>query len=212
MSSLFDKFARAGRPRRTDDEVRRTPPGQTLTNGFPVLTYGAVPSVAPPSWTCRVFGAVECEAVVTWDDLMAMPQTPIVCDIHCVTTWSKLDSRWTGVRTRDFLAAIADRIGGVRPEATHVMQHCYGGYTTNTSLEDFLGDDVFFAHTYDGAPLHAEHGGPVRIVLPKLYFWKSAKWINGIELMTRDRRGFWEVNGYHNHADPWQDERFSSQE
>ncbi len=204
--SLFDKFRKS--PQEEAERAGRVPPGQKLTNAFPVLTYGPTPMIEPAKWTCRVFGLVEREAVVTWDDLQAMPQTKQTCDLHCVTTWSQLDMVWTGVKITDFLAAIEDRTGGVHPDAQFVMQHCYGGYTTNVPLDEFLDKDVLFAHTYEGRPLSAEHGGPVRILLPKLYLWKSAKWVNGLEFMREDRRGFWEQYGYHNHGDPWTEERF----
>lgn len=203
--SLFDKLQQ--RAARGGEHADRTPPGQHLTKGFPVLTYGATPIVEAPAWTCRVFGMVEQEVIVGWDELLAMPRTTVTRDIHCVTTWSKLDTTWTGVRVRDFLDAVRDR-AGISPAATHVMQHSTGGYTTNTPLGDLLADDVIFAFEYDGAPIEPEHGGPVRIVLPKLYFWKSAKWVNGLEFMPADRPGFWEQNGYHMYGDPWKEQRF----
>lgn len=207
--SIFESLRKSREPR---NPAGRVPPGQHLTAGFPVLTYGPTPMIHAQRWTCRVGGLVEREATVTWKELLEMPQTTVTCDIHCVTTWSKLDTTWTGVRVRDFLEAIADRIGRIDPQARHVMQHSYGGYTTNVSMEEFTEDNVLLAHTFDGAPLDPEHGGPVRVMLPKLYFWKSAKWINGIEFMDENRRGFWERNGYHNHGDPWKEERFSEQE
>ena len=204
--SLFQKFARDARKQATADSGR-VPPGQTLTKGFPVLTYGATPLVEHAEWTCFVRGLVTAPVTITWDELMAMPQTTVTRDIHCVTTWSKLDTTWTGVLVRDFLAAIAGR-AQVLPASRHVMQHSTGGYTTNTPLEDLLADDVLIAHTFEGAPLERDHGGPVRLVLPKLYFWKSAKWLSGLEFMAEDRPGFWERNGYHNYGDPWKEQRF----
>lgn len=203
--SLFDKFSQ--KKAKPPGDTGRVPPGQTLTKGFPVLTYGSAPVIEQEAWRCRITGLVDNEITITWDELMAMPQTTQTCDIHCVTTWSKLDTTWTGVRVRDFFDAIADRC---RPldQATHVMQHCYGGYTTNTPREDLFEDNVLVAHTYEGEPLAVDHGGPVRLVLPKLYFWKSAKWLNGFEFMAEDRRGFWERYGYHNYGDPWKEERF----
>ena len=205
--SLFNKLKKTAAT--TDPNAARVPPGQTLTKGFPVLTYGPTPQVAQEEWACRVFGLIAGEVTVGWEELMAMPQTTLTRDIHCVTTWSKLDTTWTGVRVADFLAAIADRTGPVSTEAGHVMQHCYGGYTTNVPLADFVEPDVLLAHTFEGRPLDAEHGGPVRLVLPKLYFWKSAKWLNGIEFLREDQPGFWERHGYHNYGDPWKEERFS---
>jgi DMSO/TMAO reductase YedYZ molybdopterin-dependent catalytic subunit len=189
----------------------RIPPGQTEVKGFPVLTYGPTPQVARESWRCRVFGVVPRELTLTWDDLRAMPQTTVTCDIHCVTRWSKLDTTWTGVRFRDFLATIEQRIGApLDPAVTHVMQHATGGYTTNTPLDYLMADNVLIAHTFDGKPLEADHGGPVRMVVPRYYFWKSAKWLSGFEFMAKDRPGFWERYGYHNNGDPWTEERFSS--
>lgn len=205
--SLFDKFKQKAATAEAGPEGR-IPPGQKLTKGFPVLTYGETPQLAPAAWTCRVFGLVGREHTFTWEDLMAMPQSDVVCDIHCVTTWSKLDTTWRGVRFRDFMEVVRERCGPVDPRAKWVMQHGTGGYTTNTSLEDLLEGNVLLAHTFDGAPLDAEHGGPVRLMLPKLYFWKSAKWLSGFEFMDEDRRGFWERYGYHNHGDPWREERF----
>ncbi|MCB2154227.1 sulfite oxidase-like oxidoreductase [bacterium] len=205
--SLFNKLKKASTE--PDPNADRVPAGQHLTKGFPVLTYGPTPEIAQQEWTCRVFGLVKEETVVSWDELMAMPQTTLTRDIHCVTTWSKLDTTWTGVRVKDFLAAIEERTGGLAEGAAHVMQHSYGGYTTNVPLADFLEDEVLLAHTYEGRPLDREHGGPVRLVLPKLYFWKSAKWLNGIEFMREDQPGFWERHGYHNYGDPWKEQRFS---
>lgn len=206
---LFDSFRRQ---QENDTLAARTPPGQTLTKGFPVLTYGGTPIVTAERWTCRVFGLVGRDHLFSWADLMAMPQTTQTCDIHCVTTWSRLDMVWTGVRFRDFLVAVERECGPLSPDARFAMQHSTGGYTTNTPLSYLLDDDVLLAHSHDGAPLEAEHGGPVRMLVPKYYFWKSAKWLSGIEFMPQDRRGFWERNGYHNNADPWKEERFSSQE
>lgn len=204
--SLFDKFK--SQASRREELADRIPPGQSITKGFPVLTYGETPVVEQAAWTCRVFGKVEREHTFTWADLMAMPQTEITTDIHCVTTWSMLDTKWVGVRFSDFLVAVEAHCGPLPPEVTHVMQHCYGGYTTNTSLAEMKDDNVLIAHTYAGAPLERDHGGPVRFLLPKLYFWKSAKWLNGFEFMTRDRAGFWERHGYHMHGEPWAEERF----
>lgn len=204
--SIFDRFRK---PSEDPETAGRVPPGQTLTKGFPVLTYGPTPIVFPEKWKCRLFGEVGREAVIDWNDLMAMPQTTQTCDIHCVTRWSRLDMVWTGVRFRDFLAAIEAKIGGPLPaSATHVMQHSTGGYTTNTPLSFLLDDDVLIAHSHDGQQLEAEHGGPVRMLVPKYYFWKSAKWLNGLEFMSADRPGFWERYGYHNEGDPWREERF----
>ena len=181
----------------------RTPPGQTLTERFPVLTYGPSPRIEAQSVRIRVSGLAE-PAEFSWDDLMHMPQTTLVNDIHCVTHWSKLDVEWTGVTVPELMSRVT-----LKPEATHVLIHCYGGYTTNLPLPDFNLPENLFAHTLAGQPLPLEHGGPMRLVVPHLYFWKSAKWVNGLEFLNRDELGFWERNGYHDRGDPWKEERYS---
>lgn len=206
--SLFDRFRRSAAD--APEVSERIPPGQTLTKGFPVLTYGPTPIVFPERWSLRVWGAGEKSCTFTWADLQAMPQTSVHCDIHCVTRWSKLDTDWVGVRFSDFLAAVESRLGPLPTATTHVTQHSFGGYTTNTPLASLLDPDVLLATTFDGKPLEAEHGGPVRMLVPKYYFWKSAKWLCGIEFMAGDRPGFWERYGYHNNGDPWREERFSN--
>jgi DMSO/TMAO reductase YedYZ molybdopterin-dependent catalytic subunit len=181
----------------------RVPPGQRLASGFPVLTYGETPTVDRATWEFKVWGLAQ-EKTFSWDDFMAMPQSEFTADFHCVTTWSKLDVQWIGVKVVDFMNAIA-----VDPKAAHVMEHCYGGYTTNIAIEDFVREENFFAHTLFGEPLPADHGGPMRLVVPHLYAWKSAKWINGLEFLPKEDLGFWERNGYHHRGDPWQEERYS---
>jgi DMSO/TMAO reductase YedYZ molybdopterin-dependent catalytic subunit len=182
----------------------RLAPGQRLTDNWPVLTYGGVPKIDLETWEFRVFGLVENEVRLNWEQFMALPQVNSRSDIHCVTTWSRYDNDWGGVQIADVLA-----LAGVKPEAKHVMFHCYGGYTTNVPLDELLYNDALLAHTHDGAPLPAEHGGPLRGVVPHLYFWKSAKWVRGMELMAEERPGFWEMYGYHIHGDPWTEERYS---
>ncbi len=186
------------------DKTPRLPSGQRLTEGFPVLTYGGVPKIDLATWQFRIFGLVEQEVTLSWEQFMALPQARSHSDIHCVTTWSRYDNDWDGVRIADLLA-----LANVKPEAKHVMFHSYGGYTTNVPLDELLYNDALLAHTHDGKPLAAEHGGPLRGVVPHLYFWKSAKWVRGIELMAEDRPGFWEMYGYHIHGDPWREERYS---
>ena len=181
----------------------RLPDGQRLTDGFPTLTYGGVPNIDLATWDFRIFGAVEQEVTLNWEQFMALPQSTDHSDIHCVTTWSKYDNDWEGVRFRDIMA-----LAKVSPDAKHVMFHSYGGYTTNVPLAELMDDDVLLAHTHNGAPLEPEHGGPLRGVVPKLYFWKSAKWVRGIEFMADERPGFWEMYGYHLHGDPWKEERY----
>ena len=183
--------------------ARRLPPGQRLVTNWPVLHYGGLPSIDLASWRFRIFGLVTRETSFSWDELLALPQTRVTTDIHCVTTWSRYDNVWEGVLMRELLGR-----AGPLPEARHVVFHCFGGYTTNVPLEELQGDDVLFAHSHDGAPLTAEHGGPLRGVIPHLYFWKSAKWVRAMELVAEDRPGFWEMYGYHMHGDPWTEERY----
>jgi DMSO/TMAO reductase YedYZ molybdopterin-dependent catalytic subunit len=180
----------------------RVPPGQYLTDGFPVLTVGPNPDYELAGWDLSIFGQVETALTLSWDELQALPQKTITTDIHCVTRWSKLDTTWTGVPVSEVLER-----AGVKPEATHLMAYSDGGYTTNLPLSVALDDDVLLAHTYDGRPLERDHGAPLRLLVPKRYFWKSAKFLRKLELMDADRMGFWELNGYHNDADPWREER-----
>lgn len=182
----------------------RLPPGQYLTQRFPVLQVGAVPAYPDlRTWDLRIFGAVEREMSLSWDDLVAMPPVSVTLDIHCVTKWSKFDSRWQGVRVRDLLER-----AGPRSAATHVLAHGDPGYSTNLPLPVALDDDAIVAYNYEGEPLDPEHGYPARLVVPGLYFWKSAKWLRGLELLEADTPGFWERNGYHMAGDPWQEQRF----
>lgn len=183
--------------------ARRIPPGQTLTRDFPVLTFGGTPWIELEKWTLRVVGLVEEEKVWTWAEFMALPQVEIRSDFHCVTTWSKLDNLWKGVPVREILARIR-----LKPEAKFVMAKSYGGYETNLPLSVLDDDDVMLAHSHNGEPLSREHGGPLRLVVPKRYAWKSAKWISALDFMAVDRPGLWERYGYHNEGDPWKEERF----
>jgi len=184
------------------------PPGQTLTTKWPVLTYGETPRIETSGWRLRLFGLLDgarhpgAEKILTWEDLQALPVTRMICDMHCVTRWSKLGNHFEGARVRDLLGTVA-----VLPEATHVMVHASGGYTTNLPLADLTEDDAMLAYGYEGRPLEPEHGGPCRLLVPKLYLWKSAKWISGLEFMDRDRPGFWERAGYHMYGNPWKEER-----
>ncbi len=186
------------------DLADRVPPGQHLAKGFPVLTYGDTPQVSTDDWQFTVSGLAQAKKF-SWQDFMQLPQSEFTADFHCVTTWSKLDVTWRGVKVTDFLKEIE-----VDPEALHVMEQCYGGYTTNISLEDFVREENFFAHTLFGEPLPAEHGGPMRLVVPHLYAWKSAKWINGLEFLPKVELGFWERNGYHERGEPFAEERYSA--
>jgi DMSO/TMAO reductase YedYZ molybdopterin-dependent catalytic subunit len=187
----------------TGEDANRVPPGQHLASGFPVLTYGETPQVNTNNWEFRVWGSA-IPKVFTWEDFMALPHNEFTADFHCVTRWSKLDVKWTGIKVSDFIKAIE-----FDPLAKHVMEHCYGGYTTNISIDDFLREENFFAFNLFGEPLSAEHGGPMRLVVPHLYAWKSAKWINGLEFLESEELGFWERNGYHRRGEPWAEERYS---
>jgi len=180
----------------------RIPPGQYITERFPVLTYGANPRYDLASWSLSVDGEVERPYALSWDELMALPQHEVTADIHCVTRWSKLDTTWRGVRVSELL----DR-AGLKPTGTHVMAHSDGGYTANVPVSALYDEDVLVAHTYDGRPLGHDHGAPLRLLVPKRYFWKSAKFLRRLEVMPHDREGFWELNGYHNDADPWKEQR-----
>ncbi len=180
----------------------RLPPGQSATLKFPVLHYGPVPPFDPQTWTLHVFGLVNEEKVWTWEEFLKLPTKTITCDIHCVTRWSKFDTVWEGVPFR-YIAEVV----GVKPEAKFVIAHCEYGFTTNLPLEAMLDDDVLLAYKYDGQFLEPEHGFPLRTLVPKRYFWKSAKWLRAIEFTDKDRPGFWEQAGYHNEADPWKEQR-----
>jgi DMSO/TMAO reductase YedYZ molybdopterin-dependent catalytic subunit len=162
--------------------------------------------VATTRWRLDVYGAIENPVFWDWAEFLAQPQTSHVTDIHCVTTWSRYDNAWQGLATRDLLDIIRPK-----PEAGFVVLHCYDGYDTNLTLEDFAAEDAMLVHSWNGAPLEQEHGGPMRLVVPHLYFWKSAKWIQSIEFLDADAPGYWEVRGYHNRGDPWAEQRYSDQ-
>ncbi len=184
----------------------RLPPGQYFTDRFPVLHVGDVPKYAADGsdWSLTVGGLVAAPRTLTWDELMSLPAVDVMTDIHCVTKWSKFDTRWHGVRFRDVLA----ECGGALPTATHILETAEHGYTTNLPLADVLGDDALVAFEFDGAPIEPVHGGPVRLVVPHLYFWKSAKWLRQMDLLDHDQPGFWERNGYHDYGDPFKEQRY----
>jgi DMSO/TMAO reductase YedYZ molybdopterin-dependent catalytic subunit len=188
----------------SDEQKRRVPPGQYVTEKWPVLHYGSVPHIDLARWDFKVFGDVASPFTFRWDELKLMPRKRVHTDIHCVTRWTKLDTDFEGVPIQHIL-----ELAQLKPTAKFVVAHCEQGYTTNLPLEVLDDDDVLLADTFDGKPLEAEHGWPLRLFVPKRYFWKSAKWIRGLEFMAEDRLGFWERYGYHNSADPWQEERFS---
>ncbi len=186
-----------------DQEGQRVPPGQYVTEKFPVLSHGPTPRIELGTWRFRIFGLVEEELTLSWQEFQALPQIAVTRDFHCVTQWSRMDNLWEGVTARDLV-----KLARPKPEAGFVMAHCYGGYATNLPLEVFLEEDVLFAHRREGEPLEPDHGGPLRLVVPSRYGWKSAKWVNGLEFMVEDRMGFWEQLGYHSNGDPWREERF----
>ena len=191
-----------GRRRPVDPELaRRIPPGQHLESGFPVLSAGPTPRVSLSEWSFSITGELDAPRRWSWAELRALEPDAVRCDIHCVTSWSKLDTRWEGVSLDVLLA-------DVETEATHVMAFCDGGYETNLALEDITDGKAWLAYGYGGEPLEPEHGGPVRLLVPHLYFWKSAKWISRLELTATDRPGFWEQNGYHDRGDPWLEQRY----
>lgn len=207
LTRTKEKWAREGRfltGTITRPEDQRLPPGQHLTKDWPVLDLGVVPPVSRERWRLDVYGAIENPVFWTFAEFTAQKQAQFTSDIHCVTTWSRYDNEWEGLATRELLAACQPR-----EDARFVVLHSYDGYTTNLALDDFAAEDALLAHSWSGQPLTEEHGGPVRLVVPHLYFWKSAKWLQAIEFLTGDAPGFWEVRGYHNRGDPWAEQRYS---
>ncbi len=182
----------------------RLPPGQKATDGWPVLHYGAIPKVDLDVWRFEVGGLVEEPLVLTWQELLDLPQTETRNDIHCVTAWSKFDNDWRGVAVSEIMQRLR-----LKPEAKHVMVHSYGGYTTNLTLDDLLREGNLLAHTHNGEPLTRDHGWPLRLIVPHLYFWKSAKWVRDLVFIGDEKPGFWEMYGYHLRGDPWKEERYS---
>lgn len=183
-------------------DPNRLPPGQYLTDRFPVLHVGDVPTYAPGEWNLTVGGLVSKPFTLSFEELTAMPTVDVVTDIHCVTKWSKFDTKWRGVRVRDILNE-----AGIQEGATHLMGHAEFGYTANVPLADAMLDNALVTWEFDGQPLEEIHGGPVRLLVPNLYFWKSPKWLRGLEVMKEDMPGFWERNGYHMYGDPFLEQR-----
>lgn len=206
-------FSRREEEERVKEEGR-LPPGQALTNRFPVLHYGPVPRFNPATWTLRVFGEVEEEILWNWDDFSKLPRTKLVMDIHCVTRWSKFDTEWEGVSLR---MLVDQGIIKLKPTARYLLQHCEYGFTVNVPLEVALAPNFLLATHYNGEPLEPDHGYPVRGIVGNIpgtdyktpYFWKGGKWIRGLEFLAEDRLGFWEQAGYHNEADVWKEQRFA---
>jgi len=190
-----------GRPR-DQATADRVPPGQYVVRDFPVLSAGPTPRTTLTDWTFSLIGEVDKLKNWTWDEFRKLPSDTITQDIHCVTGWSKLDTSWEGVSVDHLLE-------GVETSAEYVMAFSDGGYTTNLPLEDLTGGKAWIVFNFDGAPLEAEHGGPARLLVPHLYFWKSAKWVRGLQLMDKDEPGFWETYGYHMYGDPWLEQRYS---
>jgi DMSO/TMAO reductase YedYZ molybdopterin-dependent catalytic subunit len=190
-----------GRPK-VEAEAGRIPPGQYVTRDFPVLSAGPTPDIPLDQWRFTISGQVDKALAWTWPELMALPAEDVTVDIHCVTKWTKLDTPWKGVSVDTLLK-------DVPTAAEFVMAHSYGGYTTNLPLEDVTGGKAWVAYAFDGEPLEPEHGGPARLLVPHLYFWKSAKWVSGLELRDEDEPGFWEGYGYNNYGDPWREQRYA---
>ena len=195
------RISRGFHGRRPQVDATHVPPGQYVTTDFPVLSAGPTPHTPLDEWTFTISGAVDERVSWTWEELLALPaETPTV-DIHCVTKWSKLDTTWKGVSVDRLLAA-------VDTAAMYVSAWSDGGYTTNLPLEDITGGRAWIAYEFNGKPLEPEHGGPARLLVPHVYFWKSAKWVRGLELLDHDKPGFWETYGYHNYGDPWKEQRY----
>ena len=203
---MFDRF-RSKHDRTPVGAEERVPPGQYVTEKFPVLHYGSVPEYTDleKTWDLRVWGEIEAPKQFSFAEFRALPTKTLVTDIHCVTRWSKLDTEWEGVPFRTFL----EHIPPLKPSAQHVLAHCEQGFTANIPLEVLMDEDVLLAYHYDGKELDPEHGFPLRLLVPKKYFWKSAKWLRGLEFLSQDKLGFWERYGYNNSADPWKEERYS---
>jgi DMSO/TMAO reductase YedYZ molybdopterin-dependent catalytic subunit len=187
--------------RRRDVDPGRVPRGQYVTPDFPVLSAGPTPHTPLAEWTFEIRGAVDEPVSWTWEEFLALPSETFTVDVHCVTRWSKLDTTWRGV-------SVDTLFEGVETAAEYVLAFCDGGYTTNLPLEDVMGGKAWVAYEYGGEPLEPEHGGPARLLVPHLYFWKSAKWVRGLELRDYDEPGFWEYYGYHNYGDPWKEQRY----
>ena len=183
----------------------KLPPGQSVTEKWPVLHFGSIPSFDPASWDFNIWGLVNEPKRFSWEEFSALPTVEQVSDMHCVTRWSKFDSRFEGISIAELMKQVE-----LLPEAKYVLVHADADYTTNLPVEDLLDDDVMLVLKYEGQPLTPEHGYPVRLLVPKLYLWKSAKWVRGLEFLGEDRPGFWEQYGYHNHGDPWIEERFGN--
>jgi DMSO/TMAO reductase YedYZ molybdopterin-dependent catalytic subunit len=187
------------------DLAARIPPGQHLVDGFPILSAGPVPSVSLDKWVFELKDGVRVVRTWTWEQFNQLPITKITRDIHCVTSWSKLNTLWEGVTIDDLFAA-----AGMEPTTSFLLAHSIDGYSTNVPVSDLVKGKAMVALKYDGLPLEPDHGGPARLLVPHLYFWKSAKWVKGLQFIKRDEPGFWESNGYHMYGDPWREQRYSN--
>ena len=199
-----EKWARDGRQPTGGAPRERLPPGQHEVQDWPVLDLGIVPRLEPATWALTVDGLVDTPLRWTWAEFLAQPQTEDVSDMHCVTSWSRFDNRWQGVSAQHILS-----LAKPKPDVSHVLCHSADGYSTNVKLEVFADSDVLLAHSWQGKPITPDHGGPVRVIVPKFYLWKSAKWVTRLEFLAKDHPGYWEVRGYHNEGDPWKEERYS---
>jgi len=189
------------------DNSRRLPPGQTQVTSWPVLSYEPTPHIDTEEWSLTIDGEVNSPITINWETFNNLSQTQLKTDIHCVTRWSRFDMPWEGVSIEDLISLA----GGLKPNANFLLAKSFGGYTTNLPIWDVLGSRAMIATHADGEPLTDEHGGPARLFVPHLYFWKSAKWISQLTFSKTDKSGFWEVNGYHNYGDPWKEERYSDE-
>jgi len=200
-------FPSDGNRKQLENQARaagRLPPGQSLTLKWPVLHYGSVPHFNESTWDFKISGEIAAPVKLSWKEFLALPQSEVTSDFHCVTRWSRLDNRWTGVLSTEVLKLVQPT-----PAAEHALVLAEEGYTANLPLADLTLPNVLFAHSHDGEPLPGEHGGPLRLIVPHLYAWKSVKWVRGFLLLNEERLGFWERNGYHAYGDPWKEQRYS---
>ncbi|MBC7910388.1 MAG: sulfite oxidase-like oxidoreductase [Pyrinomonadaceae bacterium] len=207
MAEKFVSRGFVGKHRQPDAALReRIPPGQYETKDFPVLSAGPTPRTSLERWTFSVYGEISEDLKWTWEEFLKLPSEDLTVDIHCVTKWSKLDTTWRGVAVDTLL----EKVNFVaQPDVKHLIAYADGGYTTNLPLTDVLNKKSWIVYEYDGKPLAPEHGGPARLLVPHLYFWKSAKWVRGLKLVRENRPGFWESNGYHLYGDPWREQRYA---
>jgi DMSO/TMAO reductase YedYZ molybdopterin-dependent catalytic subunit len=198
----FDLLSRRSKDRQKYGS--RLPPGQKIVEKWPVFTHGDTPQIDLDTWRFRIYGSVDREVELTWEQFQALPSATVTCDIHCVTSWSRMHNQFEGVLFQQLLELFHPL-----SSAKHVMAHCHGGYTANLPLADLMRENVILAYKHDGKELTPTHGWPLRLVVPHLYFWKSAKWVRGLQFIDSEEPGFWEMYGYHMRGDPWKEERYS---